>query len=1206
MNHIKLFICTILCCLALPSFAQKQYDIRYVMKDMDCDAKTVCYEVQLRSADGSTWGLAGQNYRLYYDASMATYTSGSSNLPGTYDAYNEVQTAEANASIGGALPFESTLGFLNYAIDLKELGSGGLVLSSAWTTTSTLCFDIKPAALASGASCFNIIWGREAMTQSYFDAYVEVSQWVSTDNTTRAIGSNYQDMDGTNASAACFATACTIVPVDPCAGYGDADGDGICNNVDNCKTTANPTQADADGDGIGDICDATPNGPCGGFGDTDGDGICNNVDNCKTTANPDQRDADGDGIGDTCDATPNGPCSGFGDADGDGICDNVDNCKTTANPNQLDVDGDGIGDVCDTTPNGPCGNYGDSDGDTICDNVDNCKTTTNTNQLDSDGDGIGDVCDATPNGPCGNYGDVDGDGICDNVDNCKTKVNPTQADADGDGIGDVCDSTPNGPCGNYGDTDGDGICDNVDNCKTTANANQADTDGDGTGDVCDTTGPGDPYTGTQSYAIQLKMKNVDCASKKVCYDVQVKSTSGAWKMGGQNYRLFYDTKVAEYVSGTSNLSSAYQAYKMVQDVQHQAAGGSLGFGGDLGFLNYTIDLKDEQVGGLALGNTWITTSSICFNLTAAAIDQADVCMDIVWAREQLTAGYADAFVEVTEWTGAGRTIPTKDVTHYDMNNGDGACFNLSCPIEPPVTRDCDAMVSSTVNSITISGLDHPSAMIWVTQGYRQVYFCSSQYNPTCPETVVLEDLEPGTYTVAVNSGDNLCNLREIIEIKPQTPTCTDGSALKAPGTACNDGDQYTENDKIQADGCTCAGTTIPTCADGSPLKAPGTACNDGNQYTENDKIQADGCTCAGTAIPTCADGSPLKTPGTPCNDGNLGTKSDIILADGCGCAGIPITCYDKGGDSDNDGICDEEDPCPNSANNNCNITPSCENIGITGTNNRITITNLTAPSEIVQVFDKNWKVIFSCSANCNATEVVSNLSEGKYYVVVGLFDDSWKYICSKKDYITVSNGEEEEEEETNLTTETCGEITMTYGDGTINLEGQAGKNYYYKVARVSPGWATVLNCVDGCGHSQSLTGLASGTYSIRIYNTNWKAVCTEMKIELGTRDLTETATDRSAFRPSTTTLAPVKADSYQVYPNPAQSELFVNLSEYAGQKGNLTLMNQLGQVIQSIDFDELPAEAIQLNLQQTDNGLHFLNIRLDNQKVITEKVMINK
>ena len=41
----------------------------------------------------------------------------------------------------------------------------------------------------------------------------------------------------------------------------DSDGDGVCDEIDNCINTANADQADGDGDGIGDACDACPNIP---------------------------------------------------------------------------------------------------------------------------------------------------------------------------------------------------------------------------------------------------------------------------------------------------------------------------------------------------------------------------------------------------------------------------------------------------------------------------------------------------------------------------------------------------------------------------------------------------------------------------------------------------------------------------------------------------------------------------------------------------------------------------------------------------------------------------------------------------------------------------------------------------------------------------------------------------------------------------------
>jgi hypothetical protein len=58
----------------------------------------------------------------------------------------------------------------------------------------------------------------------------------------------------------------------------DSDADGLVNCADNCPVDANPLQEDADGDGVGDACDACP-----GFDDTldtDGDGLADACDPC--------------------------------------------------------------------------------------------------------------------------------------------------------------------------------------------------------------------------------------------------------------------------------------------------------------------------------------------------------------------------------------------------------------------------------------------------------------------------------------------------------------------------------------------------------------------------------------------------------------------------------------------------------------------------------------------------------------------------------------------------------------------------------------------------------------------------------------------------------------------------------------------------------------------------------------------------------------
>lgn len=84
-------------------------------------------------------------------------------------------------------------------------------------------------------------------------------------------------------------------------GPGDQDGDGVCDDRDNCGGCYNPEQTDADGDRLGE-CWARD--WCAGPGtDTDWDGRCDGADNCPATWNQSQRDDDGDGLGNSCDAT---------------------------------------------------------------------------------------------------------------------------------------------------------------------------------------------------------------------------------------------------------------------------------------------------------------------------------------------------------------------------------------------------------------------------------------------------------------------------------------------------------------------------------------------------------------------------------------------------------------------------------------------------------------------------------------------------------------------------------------------------------------------------------------------------------------------------------------------------------------------------------------------------------------------------------------
>ena len=637
----------------------------------------------------------------------------------------------------------------------------------------------------------------------------------------------------------------------------DSDGDGLCDEDDNCSdlSACNFSDPSATECLFNDII-----GDCGGdcTADADSDGICDDVDDCIGTLDAcgicngpgaiydcgcsdiPTGDCDCDGNQDDVLGVCGGDCTA--DADSDGICDDVDDCVGTPDACGVcngpgEIFECGCADIpagdCDCDGNqvdalGECGGScsADADQDGICDDVDDCVGSLDACGVCNGPGAIFDCgCTEIPAGDCdcdgnqddaiGDCGgdctaDADSDGICDDVDNC---IGTLDACGICNGPGEIydcgCSDIPTGDCdcdGNQddvlgvcggdctADADSDGICDDVDDCV-------------GTPDACGVcNGPGEIF---ECGCADIPTGDCDCDGNQV---------DALGECGG-------------------SCSADADQDGICDDVDDCV--GSLdacGVCNGPGAI-YDCGCTEIPAGDCDCDGNQLDAIDVCGGDCAADADQDGICDD------------------VDDCVG--------DLDACGICNGPGAIYDCGCSDIPTGDCDCDG---NQLDAIGVCG---------------------------------------GTCTADVD-GDGVCDNNEV-------PGCTDETACNYnPAATDNDGTCLT-NDVCGVCGgpgdiydCGCTEIPAGDCdCDGNQLDALGNCGGDCSADADQDGICDDVDDCVGTLDACGVCNGPGDIYDCGCTE---------IPAGDCDCDGNQLDALNECGgdcaaDADQDGICDDVDDC---------------------------------------------------------------------------------------------------------------------------------------------------------------------------------------------------------------------------------------------------------------------------------------------------------
>jgi len=320
------------------------------------------------------------------------------------------------------------------------------------------------------------------------------------------------------------------------------------------------------------------------------------------------------------------------------------------------------------------------------------------------------------------------------------------------------------------------------------------------------------------------------------------------------------------------------------------------------------------------------------------------------------------------------------------------------------------------------------------------------------------------------------------------------------------------------------------------------------------------------------------------------------------------------------------------------INPTCPDLTVTSGAGTITIGNLLAPVEIVQVFNSVNQVVFQCLNNCDATEIIDNLPAGDYTVIINCYDNAFGLLCREEFQVIVSDGSSPAPASCqgnvlfggsiNGQESTCGAFDpIVIGSVSAPAGGDDSSEIEYLWLASTQGCPRELvDQIDGAtGPTYDPGTITQTTYFVRCARRKgcnvWvesNCVVKEVNCEQGVNTTSSASTNRNASATITTqatkqiekevaasttvkakdsnksidltTAKPSLTANVTLFPNPTVEYFSVNANGLNGQAGAIYVSNNMGQIVKEISVNAFDAAPLQVQLGNLPSGMYQVTI----------------